>query len=1000
MRYLTWWFILLSFSLKAQLPNYSFEYISNRDDLPSNTVNSICEDKDGFLWLATRRCLSRYDGYSFKNYNTRNIWDVTSDKNGDIYYTTEANQLLKFNQKTLKSEIAVAEKEGGSVSTFTDSDGNIWFSDRFGVNKYDVRTKKNKFYPLKKTTYIWHKGFFVEDSKKNVWILGYEVGLLKYDKKEDKLICKVGLDCPKPAFKENNSFSRGIIDKNDVIWAATFSHGLFRYDTRTDTFRYVQLPNNEAVVSVCESSDEANNPFFWVGTARRICVFYPKTEKYYFPAAILPYDYTVNNIFKSKKNNIVWFCTSEGLIKYNPENQTIKSSSIPIELQKNADNVHCFLKDNFQPNIYWVGLSRGGLLRWNRQDNSTKYFPFPAFPNQAETNWMIYDKDGKILIGSNQWQSWADGKTDSTDNRFEGIFKFDTRIEKYQPLPFKIHHQFFSVPFYSLGMIDHKNRLWLTNHYEGIRIIDLKTNQKIELWEKQTHNALMNNYSNWVMDVFEDSNQRIWLATNQGIFYFDEPQRKFINIQNLHQNKLTESAILKITEDKKGYLWATGWHILLKFDKQGKILGQWSEKDGIYDAESKRIVVDEKNRVWLGTYDGLHVFDEAKKAFRRFTVNDGLLSNKTISGFYINQNELLVGNRNGWNLIDLQKLDFIQDVDNLSISSIKVNNHELAFDQIDEIILGRNQNAISFEFSALNFKKSNDNRYSYYLEGLENDWIDAQNAHQVSYNNLSPQDYTFHVRNANAFGTWNPREIRIRFSIKPAYYETWWFRLLIVGAFAGLIYAFYRYRINQLLKLQAIRENISRDLHDEIGASLSGIGILSKIASQKLDKTHPSFQHLERITQDAQNIGASMDDIVWSINPQNDGLDNIIARMNRYASELLEAKDVHYQLITNNIDEKLKLSMEQRRDIYLIFKEAINNILKYAQCKKVVVEIKAENRFFEMKIIDDGIGIDLAQKAFGNGLQNMRKRAENLDGKLGIQSSVGEGTTVQLNLTI
>lgn len=1000
MRYLTFAFCWITLSAVAQLPNFSFEHISNRDGLPSNIVNYIAEDKKGFLLLATRRSLARYDGYTFKNYESSSpIWGVDVPKDGDVYFSTDLEQLLKIDSKTGQVRQIVGKTESGAGNTFCDSRGNVWFANREGVYQYNPTTNKTKAYPIKKTTYIAFKGHFLEDKRGNVWVLAKEVGLYKYDQKSDKLIGVMGIDFPRKDVPSGLEFNNGFIDKDGILWAATFGTGLLRYDTKTDTPKFYE----KLVYSICEGVDNEGRRIIWVGDDSRIGIFRPEQEKFYYYENLLPDNYAVNHIFRSPKTGIVWFSTSEGVLKYNPHNQVVSTHLIPPELKAIAKDVTVIHQDKADPsgNTFWIGLSRGGILRWNRAENQTKSFPFPAYSPKTETTWIIQDKQNKIWIGANQWQSWADGKTDSTDNRFEGIFLFDPSKEKFLKTPFKTHQGFFSVPFYSLGMIDHKDRFWITNHYEGMRVLDLKTGKRLNLWDKALQDKLIEN-NNWIMDVFQDSRNRVWIATMNGVYYYDESTKTFKDIEKtIRNNTLKNRAAIKLTEDKLGNIWAVGWHLVAKIDKNGKILGQWSDTDGLPDMENRRIVMDAKSRAWIGSLDALTLFDESRKAFRKLTVNDGLISNNTMGGFCMSShNELLVGNRGGWNAIKIDALDYTEQIDNLAVSSIKVNNKEIAADWSKEVRLERDQNSISFDFSALNFAKNNENRYSYYLEGFETGWIDGGNNHQVYYTNLNPKSYVFHVRTANAFGKWNEKELTIRFSIKPAYYETWWFRLLIVVLVGALAYGFYRYRINQLLQMQAIRENISRDLHDEIGASLSGIGMLSQIAVQQLDEKHPSYQHVRRITEDAKNIGASMDDIVWSINPKNDEIGNIIARMNRHTAELFEAKGIEYQMDIQQIDDDLKLSMEQRRDIYLVFKEGINNLLKYSKCKNAKIGIRAEQSLFEIMIEDDGAGFDTEKAVFGNGLRNMRKRAEALKGDFKIESAVGRGTKLYLRVPI
>jgi signal transduction histidine kinase len=190
----------------------------------------------------------------------------------------------------------------------------------------------------------------------------------------------------------------------------------------------------------------------------------------------------------------------------------------------------------------------------------------------------------------------------------------------------------------------------------------------------------------------------------------------------------------------------------------------------------------------------------------------------------------------------------------------------------------------------------------------------------------------------------------------PAYYETLWFKLLIIATVIALLYAFYRYRINQIIRLQHVRNRISADLHDELGSSLSGISIMGTLARKELAQTHPSASFIERMVEETQQISSSLDDIVWNISPRNDALSSLIARMTRYASELFEAKQIHYNFAMPKHFEHIKLSMEQRRNFYLIFKESVNNLIKYSHCSNASVQVVVERKKLLMIIEDDGVG--------------------------------------------
>jgi signal transduction histidine kinase len=257
-----------------------------------------------------------------------------------------------------------------------------------------------------------------------------------------------------------------------------------------------------------------------------------------------------------------------------------------------------------------------------------------------------------------------------------------------------------------------------------------------------------------------------------------------------------------------------------------------------------------------------------------------------------------------------------------------------------------------------------------------------------------------HVKAGDVLGNWSPELAPITIKVLPAFYETIWFKLALIIVLASMLYVLYWYRINQLMRLQRVRNRISADLHDELGSSLSGISIMGTLAKSKLESAHPSVSFVDRIVEEVQLISGSLDDIVWNISPRNDSLSSLIARMTRYASELFEARQIHYTFTLPNDFDNITLSMEQRRNFYLIFKESINNLIKYSRCTQASVLVSVERKKIKMLIKDDGVGFDTGIKNDRNGLVNMKARAASLNGVLHITSSKDEGTTLQLDFAL
>ena len=310
------------------------------------------------------------------------------------------------------------------------------------------------------------------------------------------------------------------------------------------------------------------------------------------------------------------------------------------------------------------------------------------------------------------------------------------------------------------------------------------------------------------------------------------------------------------------------------------------------------------------------------------------------------------------------------------------------------------QNAARFEFGAMGYINEKQILYSFRLKGgNDTSWSKPENIHEASYASLSPGEYTFEVKTIG----WNGKDgepAAFSFNIGTPFWEQWWFIALIVVGIMMLLYAFYRYRINQLLRLQTVRNNIATDLHDDIGSSLTNISILSELSSKSIADPEKAQPFLQRISEEVQVSSQAMDDIIWSVNSRNDSLRETMARMRRYAAELFDNSEIdcHLQLDENTGDKKL--GMEQRRDLYLIYKEALNNIHKHAGASNVWVDVVQNYSNLFMHIKDDGKGFNTATSTHRNGLKNLRSRVGKWKGQIQIESESGKGTQIEIRIPL
>src|SRR6266498_1105220 len=267
----------------------------------------------------------------------------------------------------------------------------------------------------------------------------------------------------------------------------------------------------------------------------------------------------------------------------------------------------------------------------------------------------------------------------------------------------------------------------------------------------------------------------------------------------------------------------------------------------------------------------------------------------------------------------------------------------------------------------------------------------------ANYTNIDPGEYTFRVKASNNDGVWNEEGTSIKLIIMPPYWQTWWFTILCVFAGGLIVYAIWYNRMQKLRDIQRIRNKIASDLHDDLGATLSSISIMSELVNQEFrDQSPRASSLLEKIGSSSRNMIESVNDMVWAINPENDNFENIIKRMRTFGSEILSAKDIafHFDFDKNLMQSKLK--MDIRRNFYLIFKEAVNNIAKYSCAANAFVTIWNRDTNLKMTIRDDGNGFETHTAKRGNGLINIQQRAEIMKAHFNLKSVLGKGTTIEL----
>ena len=498
-----------------------------------------------------------------------------------------------------------------------------------------------------------------------------------------------------------------------------------------------------------------------------------------------------------------------------------------------------------------------------------------------------------------------------------------------------------------------------------------------------------------------------WLGYNGGGgFSKNEWTGKLIRsykIPSKTPNQSTSNTITCIREDEQGDLWmGTYGGGIVHFDPDSRSFINYTQSDGLKGDFVNCVLEDDSSRLWISTSNGLCVLDTRRNSIIQPDIDLSFPSNDLVPNGTMLDNGRMIFFA-GKKIVEIDPVSFLRSPisTQLLISSFKVFNDEKVLpgngDQ-GEFRLRYNQNFFSFEYSLL---KSNPNapvQYAYMLEGFDRDWNYVKERKTAYFTNVPAGNYVFRVKAMDRTGQWAHYSHPVFLHIIAPFWQRWWFLVAVAAVIVTALYLFYRYRIGQVKKLFGLRTKISHDLHDEVASTLSGIRLYSELAKQQL-ANNESLQvkkSLDLIAVNASEMKEDMSDIIWAINPANDSFGKLLQKLKVYASETCAAAGIRFQLLTDEPIPAEKLTMEQRRNIYLICKEAINNAVKYSGARNIVLKVAQLERSVHIRITDDGKGFDPEITVNGNGVLNMQMRSKEIGANLEIQSRQGVGTDIEM----
>jgi two-component sensor histidine kinase/ligand-binding sensor domain-containing protein len=555
--------------------------------------------------------------------------------------------------------------------------------------------------------------------------------------------------------------------------------------------------------------------------------------------------------------------------------------------------------------------------------------------------------------------------------------------------------------------------------------------------EKQVKNLLP---LSSVKDVDFDENS-LYIATTNGFYMM--PFVDSIDFPVWQQVKQIQFSFLKSFQSLDGaYLFTANRSWAVRYDQVMRNLFV-SFKNGLHRIDERGIhpfYINNKPvftsslwyknpRLFISTFsDGLWI--KTKKKLRHFTTENFLTSN-TILRTKATENHLWLFENETMQVMDIQTETLLKNLDLPKINGANVfdvaewlgygylttaegiykipmntaSEDRMPTGYLDAVIINNkdtlksenvslpyNSNDLQFILSSPAFYDPSNISFRYRIGGLKEDWQTTKPGERlIRYASLPPGTYKFEAFAVNNKNIQQKEKIEFEVTINKPWWKRWWFYSLIVILLSTLIYFLYKYQVSQLLKVEKVRRNISSDLHDDIGATLSSINIYTELAKNEKNNN----EYLDAIQQHSNEVTGKLDDLIWSINPRNDSFDKLVSRMHSYALPLLQAKHIACTFSFNESLLKEKLQVQVKQNLYLVFKELVNNVMKHSGAQNCFVNLTWRDNLIIFSVKDDGKGYDtLKEQQEGNGIINMKERVEKMRGHIEIQSAPKKGTFV------
>ena len=973
------------------MSDYSISVWQTEQGLPQDSVTAIVQTREGYLWLGTYNGLVRFDGVRFKVFDTSNtpefgdnrITSLFEDADGTLWIGHETGGLTQLRAGKFSAVNPGNDWPGGAVFGLgTDADGVLWLLNREGT----LLSLQGAKLVVPNLDSVENVPALAKDKNGELWVVrGRLLGSLKKGRlvpwqsaqpdtinveraygSRDGGLWLVGSGGVKkmnnqgtivnwgPAPWGQDSVTTLLETKSGDLLVGTLREGLFLLSSEATNLHFTRQNglSHDWVLCLCE--DREGN--LWVGTGggglnaiRRRKVEMVRASDDWQGRGVL-------SVSPSAGDGL-WIGT-EGAGLYHLFGREAKPS---IETNGLSNLFIWSVLEDRQSKL-WIGTWGNGLFVRQRD-----FFQSPeGLDNPAAAVLALYqDRRGVMWVGTQSGLArWSNGQC-TWFTRNEGLKLPDVR----------------AITEAADGAI------WFGMSGGGLGRL-----QDGRLTQFRRQDGLANDF---VWSLLAGKDGVLWVGTFGGGLCRWRNGR-FATIST--REGLPNNVICHIADDGRGNLWMSSYGGIFRVSQE--------ELNRCADGRLKTV-----NCVVYGKADGLSTL-ECSGGFQPAGCRtpDGLLWFPTIKGLAV---------------VDPAGVKINPAPPPVLIEEVTVDDQPASLPGLRaparlRILPGKHR--FEFRYTGLSLIAPEKVRFKYRLEGLESDWVDVDTRRVAYYSYLKPGDYTFQVTACNNDGVWNRAGAALEFTVLPWFWQTWWFAGGAVVAGAGAVGGAARYvtrrRLHKKLErlerqriLEKERARIAKDIHDDLGASLARIMLLSQSDRAEEEDSQQIVTRLGKVYLTARELTRTMDEIVWAVSPHHDTLDSLVNYLGKFSQDFLNVAGIRCRLVVPMQLPAWPLTAEVRHSLFLAFKEALHNVVKHAAATEVRISLTLAESGFSASIEDNGVGFDpttvgaTATKdplriAGGNGLANMRKRIEGIGGECRVDSTPGKGTTVRFVIRV